>query len=246
MKILQQGLLALLLVFAATPGAATPPNVIVAAQYIEPTRRYPHGVLGDDVEWGALKITVDMCHGCETRHIRDFIIRLPEHRVFEDTEPRVVDLDGDGSPSVIVVESDANQGARLAVYTEAGFLTGTPFIGRRNRWLAPIGAADLDGDGAVEIAYVDRPHLAKTLRIWRYYNKKLTEVAQRSGLTNHRIGETEISGGLRFCNDRPEMIVANAEWSRLVSATYENGGLVVKDIGHHRGPESFAKAMRCP
>ena len=34
--------------------------------------------------------------------------------------------------------------------------------------LAPLGAADLDGDGKIELAYIDRPHLAKILRIWRF------------------------------------------------------------------------------
>jgi hypothetical protein len=46
-------------------------------------------------------------------------------------------------------------------------LASTPWIGQRFRWLAPVAAADLDGDGAMELAYVDRPHLARTLRVWR-------------------------------------------------------------------------------
>ena len=73
----------------------------------------------------------------------------------------------------------------------------TPNIGQRNRWLAPVAAADLDGDGATEIAYVDRPHLARRLRIWRFEGGSLTEIAALPGLTNHRIGEAFITGGLR-------------------------------------------------
>jgi hypothetical protein len=246
MRVLWQSLVALLIATCATGAAATPPSVIIAAEYTEPTRRYAHGILGDDVEWGALKITVEMCMGCEIRDVRSFLIRLPEHRVFEDTEPRVVDLDGRGFPSVVVVESDADQGARLAIYTQAGFQTGTPFIGRRNRWLAPIGAIDLDGDGTVELAYIDRPHLAKTLRVWRYSSGTLEQIASQTGLTNHRIGDRDIAGGIRNCVGAPEMVVATADWSRLMAVTFQDGTLTSKDIGPHQNRSSFSRAMRCP
>lgn len=245
MRAMWHCLLALSLSMMASGAAAAPPQTIVAAEYSEPTDRYPHGILGDDVEWGALSITVDACSGCARADLRTFLIRLPRHRVFEDTEPRIVDLEGKGYPSVIVVESDAKFGARLAIYTEKGFQAGTPFIGRSNRWLAPIGAADLDGDGAIELAYIDRPHLAKTLRVWRYAAGDLSELASESGLTNHRIGERDIAGGIKNCAGQPEMIVASADWSRLISVTLEHGRLTQKDIGPHKNRDSFAKAMRC-
>ena len=224
---------------------ATPPHVITGATYAEPTTRYDHGVLGDAVEWGALALTVDMCSGCETKMVRDFVIRLPETRVFEDVGPRIVDLEGEGSPDVMVVESDHRLGARLAIYDEAGLVAATGFIGRRNRWLAPIGAADLDGDGHVEIAYVDRPHLAKTIRVWRYKDRKLTEVASLPGFTNHRIGERDIAGGMRRCDGAPEMVVATADWARLVAVRFQDGAFQTRDIGPHEGRASFAEAMKC-
>ncbi|NNE51988.1 MAG: VCBS repeat-containing protein, partial [Sulfitobacter sp.] len=46
--------MALALSGLAAAAVATPPNLILSAEYAEPTRRYPHGVLGDDIEWGAL------------------------------------------------------------------------------------------------------------------------------------------------------------------------------------------------
>jgi hypothetical protein len=107
-------------------------------------------VLGDDIEHGALELTLA---GTSTRTV----IRLPQERVFEDTEPRVVDLDGDGAPEVVVVEAHRDVGARLAIYTATGLLAATPYIGTRNRWLAPIAVADLDGDGVTELAYIYAP-----------------------------------------------------------------------------------------
>lgn len=237
--------LALAALALAAPAGATPPNVVTTAEYAEPTARYPHGVLGDDLEWGALRLTVDACHGCARRDIRTLTIRLPESRVFEDTAPRVVDLDDDDVPEVVVVESDAALGARLAVYDDSGLVAATPFIGTRFRWLAPAGAADLDGDGRIEIAYVDRPHLARTLRIWRYEDRALTEVASLPGVTNHRIGEIDIAGGLRDCGAGPEVIVADAAWTQVLAVTLSQGRLSARPLGPHRGRDSFAEALDC-
>jgi hypothetical protein len=48
------------------------------------------------------------------------LLRLPEDRVFEDVTARLADLDGDGRPEVVVVETDVARGAMLAVYDETG------------------------------------------------------------------------------------------------------------------------------
>ncbi len=237
---------ALLAIWAAPVTAET----IFSAEYAAPTERYSHGILGDAIEWGELRITTD---GVNTRTLANdavqrrvtYQITLPLDHVFEDTQPRLVDVDNDGFPEVIVVETHVSQGAQLAIYDETGKLAETPYIGQRFRWLAPIGAADLDGDGAIEIAYIDRPHLAKVLRVWRYDDGALTEVAAGSGLTNHRIGETDIAGGIRDCGQGPEMITANADWTRLVATRLVADELQGRDIGPHRDRGSFAAALAC-
>jgi hypothetical protein len=108
---------------------------------------------------------------------------------------------------VVVVETDPDLGAQLAVYAlRQGALVkaaATPHIGQRFRWLAPVGVADLNGDGVTDIAYVDRPHLAKTLRVWSWAPGGLTEIAALEGVTNHRIGDEVIWGGLRDCGRGP-------------------------------------------
>ncbi|MEQ6247444.1 VCBS repeat-containing protein [Sulfitobacter sp. HNIBRBA3233] len=207
-----------------------------AAEYGAPTERYPHGVLGDDTEYGSLTL-----HYGSAR----LTITLPQTRVFEDVAPRLADVDGDGRREAVVVESDQSLGARLAIYNGGGLLAATPFIGQRFRWLAPVAIADLDGDGRIELAYIDRPHLAKTLRVWRMENGTLREIATRTGLTNHRIGERDIAGGLRLCADRPEMVLATADWSRLVAVRFDGASAEVRDIGPQTGRASFARAMGC-
>ncbi len=212
---------------------------ITDARFDEPTERYPHAVLGDAIEYGALLLT-DTARG-------EVHFRLPQERVFEDVSPRVVDITGDGAPEVIVVESHQRKGARRVVYSANGILAATPYIGTRFRWLAPtgIGAADLDGDGQIELAYVDRPHLAKTLRVWRFEGGALREIAHLGGVTNHRIGEPHISGGIRTCGGAPEIIVADARWRDILSVTLEGNRLETKRLGSHQGGASFAQAMRC-
>jgi len=217
----------------AAPAAAE----IVSARYADPTTRYDHGVLGDAVEWGALELR--LADGTGRRLV------LPETRVFEDTGPRLADLDGDGAPEVIAVESDLRLGARLSVYGAGGLIAASPFIGQRHRWLAPVGAADLDGDGAMEIAWVDRPHLARILRVWRFENGALREIASAPGLTNHRVGDDVISGGIRDCGDGPEMVLAAPDWSRVVTARLVDRRLVTRPLDLPATAPGFRRALAC-
>ena len=228
-----------------TGAAATAAQEIVAARYEAPTDRYPHGVLGDDIEYAGLAVTLS-----DGQVLR---MRWDSELVFEDIAPRLADLDGDGAPEVITVESHQANGARLSVWGLVdGALTpiaAVPFIGTRFRWLAPAGAADLDGDGVMELAYVDRPHLAKTLRIWRYEASgrtvRLREVATQPGLTNHRIGEAFITGGVRDCGAGPEIITANANWTRIMASRLIGNRIETRDIGAFSGAASVDAAMAC-
>lgn len=224
---------------AAQDGAAVCDDL--QASYGAPTDRYPHGVLGDDLEWGALSVT------CGKRQLT---AQLPETLVFEDVAPRLAQLDGQGPEEIIVVESHRDKGARLAVWAlredTLQRIATTPFIGTRFRWLAPLGAADLDGDGTIEIAYVDRPHLARVLRVWRFTeDQTLTELASLQGVTNHRIGERDIAGGLRDCGQGPEIILADAAWRQVISVRLSDQTLTGTPLGPHGSRASFAKALAC-
>ena len=227
---------------ALTPGA-TQAQQIESARYVMPTGHYAHGVLGDAVEYSGLRIT--------TSDGASYLVRFSEGgRVFEDIAPRLWDLTGDGLPEVVVIETDPPVGAQLAIYGLRGEaitkIAATPHIGQTNRWLAPIGAADLDGDGHIEIAYIDRPHLAKTLRIWRFRDGRLTRVANAEGLSNHRIGWDHIPGGLRSCGPRPALITADGGWQAIMASTLHNGRITTWQIGRYTGPDSLNAALTCP
>ena len=227
----------------AAPGSmVTEAGTIV--WYGDLTNRYPHGVLGDTAEPTRLS-WIDPA----TRGTCGVSVTLPRPHVFEDIAPRLFDVDQDGRLEVIVVRSHERQGAQLAIYKRVGedltLFAATPYIGTRNRWLAPVGAGDLDGDGHIEIAFVDRPHLAKTLRVWRFIDGDLQEVAQFAGVTNHRIGEDYISGGLRDCGTGLEMLVADARWRTILSLRFDGDDIDAKPVGAFEGRQSFTSVLGC-
>ncbi|MGI3185917.1 FG-GAP repeat domain-containing protein [Nioella aestuarii] len=218
----------------AYPGSVTVDSdtrgAIAQAWFDAPVTRYRHFVLGRTHEPETLHVNAIGNQG-----LCGHALTLDADHVFEDVAPRLADLDGDGTNEVIVARSHHRLGAQLAVYrwtgTDLTLAATTPYIGRSNRWLAIIGAADLDDDGAMEIAYIDRPHLARTLRIWRYEDGGLTEIAAANGLTNHRIGEGYISSGIRDCGEGPEFLTADTGWSRLISTRLSDGALIARDLG---------------
>ena len=227
--------------FTACLGFAGPVagETIVGARFEGPTTRYSHGVLGDAVEFTTLVImTEDWSH--RVRYPKT----LPQDHVFEDVEPRLWDITGDGRPEVVVIETDMSLGGSLAVYDETGKIAETPHIGRSNRWLAPVGAADLDGDGRVEVAFVDRPHLAKNLRVFEWNGGELVLDAELGGLTNHRIGEDFISGGLRDCGQGPELVMADTDWSDIMAIRMRAGALQARSIGRF-SPSALNAALVC-
>ncbi|PWG17248.1 FG-GAP repeat domain-containing protein [Salibaculum griseiflavum] len=214
-----------------SPGAGLA-DEIVSASYFGPTDRYPHGVFGDPVEWGGLTMTLE-----DGRSVR---LTLPSDHVFEDLAPRLADLDGDGDAEVVVIETDMAAGAAIAIYDSTGKLVETDHIGTPNRWLAIAGIADLDGDGRIEIAYVDRPHLARVLRVievgpgWT-----LADEAAAPGHSNHRFGVDRIEGGVFDCGTGPEIFTADAAWSRVLATRLEGRALIRRDIGPYTDPDSL-------
>ena len=162
---------------------------IVSAWYSCPTTRYRHGVLGDAVEGGCLLVTDDQD--------KQWVLNLEEKYVFEDTTPRIADMNGDGKNDVVTIRSDNRLGAALIIYTlgDDGLqeLGSTPPIGKSNRWLAPAGIADFNNDGQNDVTYVQTPHIGGTLRFWSMNNGKLEELANMRGFSNHSIGATRVS-----------------------------------------------------
>ncbi len=220
---------------------------LVAAWYDGATDRYRHGVLGDEIEASELHVISN--HDGEQCAQR---VVLAENEVFEDLAPRLVDMDGDNELDVVAVVSDNQLGAKLAVFGQTEdrrsleLKSATPNIGTVYRWLAPIGTGDFNGDGLMDVAFVDRPHLARVLRVYSYSKEAgLFELASATGFTNHRIGEDFISSGIRACDGRMEIVTVDPRWERILATTLTDKELTTKDVGAFDGIDSIKAALEC-
>ena len=173
------------------PEGALPDSVIAngtrdiaRAWLAEPTARYEHGVLGDTVEAGSLVI--------EKRDGKRQTLRLKPDAVFEDLQPRLADLDGDGHDAIILVKTYLKRGSSLAVIAERRgkyeIVAETPPLGAPHRWLNPAGIADFTGDGKRSIALVRQPHVVGALELWSWTGGDLRKTAELPDIANHIAG----------------------------------------------------------
>lgn len=210
----------------------------LGASYAEPTDRYDHNIMGRIQGWSRLEVDLAPCLTCTSGVVR-VRIDQPQSRVLEDFAPRLWDINGDGRPEIVVVESDLSRGARLSVWEVTEDASGasvrrlamTEYLGMKHRWLAPIGAADFDRDGTIEIAYVEKPHLTRILRLVRLEEDQLVEVASLAGVTNHAIGQEHIQSLVRTCAGVLEIIALSAEGQQVLAITWDIDGLKARQIG---------------
>ena len=158
------------------------------AVLIGATRRYDHFVLGSRHEAAGLRVTKADGKSVE--------LMLPPDSVFEDREPRIVDLDGDGKSEIVTVRSRKSTGSALAVLGlrdgELRILAETPPNGGPQRWLNPAGVGRFTGTDRRQIAMVRMPHVIGRLEFWDYANETLVLRSSFDGASNHRIGSSNL------------------------------------------------------
>ncbi len=199
---------------------------IAAAWYVRPTERYGHGILGDAIEAGGLRVGL--------RNGEILTVTLPTVEVFEDRTPRLADLDGDGQPEVIAIRSSFAAGAAVSVYGVRGGalrrIATTPFVGKPNRWLNIAGIARFRGLKTAEIAYVETPHIGGRLIFVALDGDALDVVAKADGFSNHAIGATEmrLSAVADVNGDgRPDLALPRADRRGLRIVTLAPAGIVL-------------------
>ncbi len=209
---------------------------IRAAWLTGPTTRYSHGVLGDAIEAGGL--------AAEDAFGRVALFELSEDAVFEDRFARIADIDGDDRDEILVVKSYLDRGAAIAAFalTRNGLrpIAESEPIGLANRWLNPIGAADFDGDGRVEIAVVCTPHIGGILMLYRLGRGVLNEVVRYRGFSNHQRGSRrlDLSAIADFNRDGiADIAVPSSDRRTLRIVSLAGGRLVeVAQFESARGP----------
>ncbi|MGB0798060.1 MAG: FG-GAP-like repeat-containing protein, partial [Planktomarina sp.] len=219
---------------------------IVYAEYDDDLDIYPHRIMGRIFEKDTLHVnTHDGVRVSLTLSVSN-----PGH-VFEDVKPHIGDLNGDGLNDVAVIETSLTHGASLAIYTvKRGMLVKiaqTPFVGRRNRWYAQLGFGDFNNDGALDVAFVDRPHLARIIRVYSIKDGRFQEIAAAEGVTNHAIGDEIIWGGVRRCSDRDEIVLKNQTSGNFMAIwiNAKDNRFTGRDLGVRGGPAHFYQALQC-
>lgn len=161
---------------------------ITSAWYGNPTERYKHGALGDNIEADSLYV--------KTKGGKTLKVNLPRLEVFEDLTPRLADLDGDGTVEVVTIRSSIIAGAAVTIYGLDGIRlkqkATTDFIGKPNRWLNIAGIAPFLGTRFQEIAFVVTPHIGGTLFFYRFDGSKLVKLSGASNVSNHVNGSSEM------------------------------------------------------
>lgn len=159
----------------------------VFALYAQATSRYDHNILGDSIEAERLIV------------IRDGVLytHTPgEQYIYEDIMPRLFDVDNDGQMEVVTIRTHVTKGAGIMIYKISnGSLSEFAWveeIGIPYRWLNIAAIYDLDGDGIIELAWIQTPHIGGILKVARIKAGKLTAFSEIFGYSNHGIGERNL------------------------------------------------------
>ena len=197
----------------------------ITAQYVDTTLRYNHGILGDNIEAGGLLVTKK---GVE------YYYKLSNEYVFEDLQPRLKDLDNDGEPEFVTLQSSLTEGASVAIFKiindKLQPYAKSPFIGTPYRWLNIVAIDDLDNDGKVEIAWIQTPHIGGVLKIGRIENNVLVLLDEKSGVSNHRIGSKNLClSVLTIFKNSKKGYVPNNAFDALIGFTFQNNKIAVTD-----------------
>lgn len=196
-----------------------------------PTRRYPHTALGNSVHAGSVQAVVRLAGG----PWKSVSYTLPLHRVFEDRVPRLHDLDGDGRDELLLIEADAFKGAALVVLGVRASANGTPELtelargphaGSSFRWLNPVGVADFDGDGQLDVASVTTPHIGGVLTLHNVRPPHLLPFATHMDVSNHRMGalEQRLAVVVAAEGQRPAIVVPDMSLQALQALRWQASG----------------------
>jgi len=176
--------------------------------------QYKHGVLGDLIE--ANSVTLIQTHPTV---LVEKIITLHDESIIEGIAPIWSDINGDGRREIVLTISDAQSGARFAVFNEYGELIATSSaVGQGYRWRHQIAVAPFGPDGTIELAGVLTPHIGGVVEFYRLQEGKLVRTAQAMGYSSHLLGSRNLDMALAadFDGDgRIELLVPLSSHDKL-------------------------------
>jgi hypothetical protein len=194
--------------------------------------RYPHAVLGDDIE--ATRVLWLERHDLSV--LRSLTIEAPY--VLEDIAPRPWRASG-AQHSLITMRSGP-QGGQLALIEADAASTSAlklaalgPPIGTRMRWLSPIMSPTAEGK---RLMAVHTPHIGGVLHRYRRDGDQLVAERVIDNASNHAIGSRELDvsawmGSMLLIADRARQRLLVIDTERAVVAKHFDGiGAVVQMV----------------
>ena len=105
-------------------------------------------------------------------------------------------------------------------------LARSPYAGAPFRWLNPVGVADFDGDGRLDIASVTTPHIGGVLTLHHFRPPVLEPYATAMDVSNHRMGalEQRLAAIVEAPGHRPTVIVPDMQLRALHALRWEAPG----------------------
>jgi hypothetical protein len=189
-----------------------------------PSKRYPHKALGSEIHATTLHVLTGNSPS------EELIYSLPQNKVFEDRTPRLFDLDDDGRDEIVLVEADSLLGAAVTVLgLRNGKITELargPYVGATFRWINPVGVADFDGDGSLDVAGVTTPHISGVLTLSHFRPPHLVPYAQVRDVSNHRFGQIEqqLASVFYISGQNPVIIIPDFQLMKLKALNLDKSG----------------------
>ena len=195
-----------------------------------PTDRYAHGVLGDELEAAAITLIETTPEPRISNRIS-----IPEPAVIEGVSPIWADINNDGELEIIVTLSNAQNGARIVAYKQDGSLLAEgPAIGTGFRWRHQLVVAPFGSSGEKLLAVVRTPHIGGVVEFYRLNGDKLEITTEIPGFSTHSIGSRNLFTAQAgdFDNDgQIELLAPDQSHARLGIVGVDNDPVLWLSLG---------------
>ena len=195
----------------------SPEKVLVLA---EPSNRYPHSALGDNLEaTSAVVVTVGV-NEVET-------VYRSEDNVIESVAPLLADVDGDGIDDVVLTISNDKEARVVVVSTTSGVVAASDPVDRLLGWRQLVAVGPLGPNGETEIAEVLYPDADGSVRFLKHSGAGREVAAARQGYRSHEFGTRNLEQAVAADADRDghlEVIVPTQDRQNIAGVRHGPDG----------------------
>ncbi|WP_419925989.1 hypothetical protein [Candidatus Poriferisocius sp.] len=197
-----------------------PEQVLVLA---EPTDRFPHSSLGDNLEATTAVVVTVGVNEVET-------VFRSEGDVIESIAPLLADVDGDGIDEVVLtVSNDEEIWFVVASGTGGGVVAASEPVDRLLGWRQLVAVGPFGPGGETEIAEVLYPDATGSVRFLALDGSELRVVSTRTGYRSHQFGSRNLEQTLAADVDRDghiEVIVPTLDRQNVAGVRHGPDGVV--------------------